>query len=64
MTVIEFAEWILRSGYRPYRNTWITERQYEEESDPTGLTTIQLYSIFLEHELAGEDTGSEPQQEV
>lgn len=58
MTVIEFAEWILRSGYRPYRNTWITE------SDPTGLTTIQLYSIFLEHELAGEDTRDKPQQGV
>jgi len=60
MTVIEFAEWILQSGYSPVTTAegmkWNHSRIGSE-----WLTTIQLYSIFLEsRELAGKDIGDKP----
>lgn len=60
MTVIEFAEWILQSGYSPVTTAegmkWNHNRIGSE-----WLTTIQLYSIFLEsRELAGKDIGDKP----
>lgn len=59
MIAIRFAEWILSQEYRPYRGKWITLDQYEHAYEPEGITTIQLYSLYLEsksHEVAESDT--------
>lgn len=60
MVAIKFAEWILQSGYSPVTTAegmkWNHNRIGSE-----WLTTVQLYSIFLEsRELAGKDIGDKP----
>lgn len=61
MIAIKFAEWILQSGYQPV-GIYDKEMRWGEAKVGGELyTTIQLYSIFLEHELAGEDTGDKSQ---
>jgi len=46
MIALAFAEWILRSGYRPVE----VSRGVNEWGAPNGgttMTTIQLYSVYL-----------------
>lgn len=58
MIAIRFAEWILRSNYSP-TETSAGKRWQHNRIGSECLTTIQLYSLYLEsksHEVAESDT--------
>lgn len=61
MIAIRFAEWILQSGYHPWVMLDNTRVWIYKEAPSDFLTTMQLYSLFLEtesHELVEENSGN------